>query len=96
MSYLLCGLMNITNTGWQNEYAAAMRELLEKHHGEFIVSGKPEQFEGSSEVADRLVVLKFKSEISAKNWYTDPENRKLIKLRNTGSTFELLGIEVSD
>jgi uncharacterized protein (DUF1330 family) len=91
MSYYLAGTMHVTDPSWQAEYGAKMPDLLARHRGKVLVSAAPDHFEGTALIPSRLVVLCFENKTDAQAWYNDPDNQKLIQLRQSGSTFELLG-----
>ena len=42
-----------------------------------------------------LINIAFDSVEAAKGWYEDPENQALVKLRNSGSHFELLLLDAN-
>ncbi len=91
MSYYLAGTMHVTDPSWQQEYGTKMPELLARHGGQVLASGTPDQFEGTTPQPSRLVVLCFDSKAVAQAWYDDPDNQHLVRLRQTGATFELFG-----
>lgn len=91
MSYILAGMMKISDPSWTSEYAARMPALLARHQGQVLASGPAERFEGTENLPDRLVVLSFPNAAAARAWYDDPDNQDLVALRQTGSTFELFG-----
>lgn len=91
MSYYLSGLLRVTDAAWQKEYGEKISAVIRRHGGEILVAASAEKFEGPSPAPDRLVVLRCPDQSAAISWYRDPEHVELIKLRQTGATFELFG-----
>ena len=94
MSALLIGLLTVRETDWQETYRKELPAVLQAHAGRILAAAPPEQFEGS-EAPDRLVIFEFPDLASARRWYTDPAHQRLVTLRQSGSSLELLGLELN-
>jgi uncharacterized protein (DUF1330 family) len=95
MSALLIGLMTVRNTNWQEQYQREIPALIKKHGGRLVAASLPERFEGN-QMPDRLVILEFPDLESARRWYSDPSHAPLIELRQSGASFDLIGLEVKE
>lgn len=93
MTAYAIGQLTITNKDWMEEYTSKIGRVISKHGGVVITKGQPEQLEGKSNVPQVSIVIEFPNKTDAKSWYNDPDNQELVKLRNTGSSFELLLVE---
>lgn len=94
MSALLVGLLVVRGTGWQEAYQKELPKVLQKHGGRILAAASPEKFEGE-EAPDRLVIFEFPDLASARRWYSDPAHQRLVALRQSGSSLELLGLELN-
>ena len=74
---------------WYDEYYQNTSKLIEKHGGRYLVSGvKPHVLEGST-TPNAHVILEFPSLEHAKNWYQDPDYKKMIELRQSGGSSDI-------
>ncbi len=87
------GQLFIKNKDWLEEYSSKIGPLLKKHQGHVIAKGKPSQLEGKAELPQVLITIEFPNLRLAHAWYDDPANQSLVKLRQTGSHFELLLVD---
>ncbi len=87
------GQLFIKNKDWLEEYTSKIGPLFEKHQGRIIAKGKPSQLEGQAELPQVLITIEFPNLTLAQAWYNDPDNQSLVKLRQTGSHFELLLVD---
>lgn len=94
MSAFLIGLLTVRETGWQEAYQKELPTVLREHGGRILAAASPEQFEGK-EAPDRLVIFEFPDLASARRWYSDPAHQRLVALRQSGSSLELLGLELN-
>ncbi|MCG8383667.1 MAG: DUF1330 domain-containing protein [Gammaproteobacteria bacterium] len=93
MSVYAIGQLTIHNRDWMPEYTQKIGALFEKHGGKIIAKSAPEALEGDAELPNISLIIEFPSTEAAKAWYDDPENQKLVALRQTGSDFNLQLIE---
>lgn len=89
MSSYAIGQLKVFNTDWMEEYGKKIAELFQRHGGQVIARSKPERLEGEGDNPDLIIVIEFPNDEAARAWYEDPENSKLVTLRNTGSYFDL-------
>ncbi len=82
------------STTWLAEYGPKTAALIEKHSGKYLVrGGTMEGLEGDGELPSTIVDLEFFSMEHAKAWYNDPAYAPMIKVRQSGSTAELVLVE---
>ncbi len=93
MTVYASGQLTIQNTDWLEEYSSKISAVIQKHDGKVIARSAPVQLEGSNVMANIALIIEFPSTDKAHAWYQDPDNQALVKLRNTGSDFELILIE---
>ncbi len=86
--------LEVRSTTWLAEYGPKTAALIKKHSGKYLVrGGTMEGLEGDGELPSTIVVLEFPSMEHAKAWYNDPAYAPMIKLRQSGSTAELVLVE---
>ena len=86
----MTGLVKVSDPGWLDEYRPKCLALVEKYGGRYLAAAPgPVRLEGK-EAVDILVVLEFPTVEAAKAWYADPEYQPLIRLRQSGSSIELV------
>lgn len=90
MTAYAIGQLTIHNKDWMKEYTSKIGQLFAKYEGCVIAKGEPAQLEGKAPLPNLLITIEFPNREKAEGWYNDPENQQLIKLRQTGSDFELL------
>ncbi len=88
------GEITIQNPSWLAEYGARIMPVLAKHGGCYLVrGGAMEKAEGGRALPNAVVILEFPTLANARAWYNDPEYAPLIKLRQSGSSGELILVE---
>ena len=93
-AYVIVRVLEVRDTAWRAEYAPKTTALVQKHGGKFIVRGGAlESLEGNGKLPANIVVLEFPNMEKAKAWYNDPDYAPLIKLRQSGTTSELVLVE---
>ena len=91
MSAYLIGGVDVTDPKWVEEYGPKVEALVAKHGGRYLVrGGTMEVKEGSAPASRVMVIVEFPSMEKARAWYDDPEYQPLIKLRQTGSSGDLI------
>lgn len=90
MAAYAIGSLTVHKTDWQQEYGAKMPALIEKHGGKVLVKTQAIGLEGVSLLPGTVVMIEFPSESHAMAWNEDPEHAILRKLRQTGSSFDLM------
>ena len=89
MKAYVVGLLDMQSWDWYDEYYQNTSKLIEKHGGRYLASGvKPDVLEGRS-TPNAHVILEFPSLEHARNWYQDPDYKKMIKLRQSGGSSEI-------
>ena len=89
MKAYVVGLLYMQSWDWYDEYYQNTSKLIEKHGGRYLASGvKPDVLEGRS-TPNAHVILEFPSLEHARNWYQDPDYKKMIKLRQSGGSSEI-------
>ncbi|VAV97233.1 hypothetical protein MNBD_ALPHA08-2320 [hydrothermal vent metagenome] len=93
MSVIVVGMLKMHDPSWTAEYGPRQAELVEKHHGQYLIApGKVETLEGSSQAPDLIIVIEFPDRQHAMDWYADPEQASLVELRQAGSDTDLFVI----
>ena len=80
-------------------YRETAPSLLPRHGGRYMLgpSEAPwEVLEGTRPPITGVTILEFPSMEKARAWHNDPEYAPLIRLRQAGSTLDLLLVEGSD
>ena len=90
------GEVFVTDDSFAEEYRPKVKALIEKHDGMFISAGTFEKLEGSREIPDWLVIIRFPTAEHAKAWYNDPEYAPVIELRDSGSSSEIMLVDGLD
>lgn len=93
MTAYAIGQLTIHHTDWLEEYSAKIGPLLSRHGGRVLAKGQPSQLEGRAKLPNILITIEFPDSQAAKSWYQDPDNQALVRLRQSGSDFELLLID---
>ena len=89
MKAYVVGLLEMHNWDWYEEYYKNTAKLIKKHGGKYVASGvKPVVLEGPS-TPNAHVILEFPSIENARNWYQDPEYKKMIDLRQSGGSSDI-------
>ena len=92
MAYYVAGLMHIRETGWQAEYQQKLPAVIKRHGGEMVAVGGPDRLEGTDDMPDRMILMRFPTREAAQAWYTDNDHAPLIALRQSGATLNLFGV----
>lgn len=87
------GHLSIHHRDWMEEYTSHIVPLIHKHGGAIIAKGQPSRLEGKAELPDLGMCIEFPSKEAATAWYNDPDNERLIALRQSGSDLELLLVD---
>ena len=92
------GLYDIWDLSWRPTYRESVDKLVAKHGGRYVVrtSSPWEVLEGTRPPITGVTILEFPSMEKARAWHNDPEYAPLIRLRQAGSTLDLLLVEGSD
>ena len=94
MPAYLIAAVDVSDPSWLEEYGPKVEALVEKHGGRYLVrGGKTEVKEGTAPSSRVMVVVEFPSMENAQACYNDPEYAPLIKLRQTGSSGDLVFVE---
>ena len=89
MKAYVIGLLDMKSWDWYDEYYQNTSKLIEKHGGRYLASGiKTHVLEGST-TPNAHVILEFPSLEHAKNWYQDPDYKKMIELRQSGGSSDI-------
>ena len=84
-------LLEIQDSTWMEEYGPPTNALIEKHGGRFLAADRNTSvLEGDQRAPSILAILEFPSAEAASAWHSDPDYEPLIKLRQTGSSADLL------
>ncbi len=88
------GGVDVSDPSWLKEYGRKVGALVAKHGGRYLVrGGKTEVKEGTTPSSRVMVIIEFPSMESARALYNDPAYAPLIKLRQTGSSSDLVLVE---
>ena len=94
MSAYIVGEINVTDPSWMAEYRPKTARLVEKYGGRYLAAGGVmDKLEGDAPLPSALVILEFPDMHAARAWYNDPEYKKMITLRQSGSSGELMAVE---
>jgi len=90
MSALVIVDLTIHDTARFQEYVELVPDLIEKHHGKYLVrGGKVEVREGSWQ-PERLVVLEFPSVAAARSFLDDPDYQPIAAIRHAAASTNLV------
>ena len=94
MAPYVIGDIKVTNPETYAEYAAGVPATSEAYGGRYLVRGpgKCEIAEGDW-LPERFVLAEYKEMETLRAWYNSPEYSKLIKLRQSASTGNLVFVE---
>lgn len=84
------GKLTVRHTDWIDEYTRRIGPLFKQYGAEVVAKGPATVLEGDNKAPDIAICIAFPSEEAAKNWYHDSETQALVKLRQSGSDFELI------
>lgn len=84
-TYIIANL-TITDPVEYQKYTQGFLSVLHRYGGEFItVDDDPETLDGASPLTGRIVILRFPSEASAREWYASEEYQALSLGRKQGA-----------
>lgn len=90
MSALMIVDLSIHDTERYKEYVKLVPDLIEKHHGKYLVrGGKVEVMEGDWH-PERLIVLEFPSLAYAQSFLEDPEYLPVADIRHASASTNLV------
>ncbi len=93
MAAYILGNIEVTDAPLYEQYRQQVPALLARHGGRFKVrGGAAEVLEGDT-AARRMVVIEFDDMTSLKAFYTSPEYRQLIALRQRAGHGSLIAVE---
>ena len=81
--------VEITDPATYERYRKDVPATIEKYGGRFVVRGGATEVLEGSFVPKRIVVLEFPSVERAKAWWSSPEYRPLLELRQSASRGDL-------
>lgn len=84
------GQLTLQHTDWMEEYTRRIAPLFKQYGAEVVAKGPATILEGKGSLPDVAICISFPNADTAQRWYNDPETQELVKLRQTGSEFELL------
>lgn len=91
MTAFVVGYVNVTDPAWLETYGPAVEKQVEAHGGKYIARATEiESLEGGMAVPSAAVILEFPDGAAARAWYNSDEYAPMIKLRQSGSTADLL------
>ena len=93
MAAYAIGALTVHDTGWQQEYGAAMPALIQKHGGKVLAKAPAHTLEGEGRLPGTVVMIEFPTADEARAWYDDPAHERLKALRNSGADFDLLLVD---
>jgi uncharacterized protein (DUF1330 family) len=71
-----------SGASWESEeYRAAARDLIAKHHGEYVVRGGELEVIAGEWRPKRLIILRFPSKAAVRAYFDDPVYHELGELR---------------
>lgn len=83
--------LHVTDATTYREYEKGFFPLLKRHGGEFVTYDDASlTLEGSSPRTGRMIIFKFPSEASAREWFADPDYQALSEHRRAGTRMEFL------
>lgn len=90
MSALMIVDLSVHDTERYKEYVKLVPELIEKHHGKYLVrGGNVEVMEGKWQ-PKRLIVLEFPSVADARSFLDDPEYQPVADIRHASASTNLV------
>jgi uncharacterized protein (DUF1330 family) len=91
--YFIAHARNATDPAKLDEYRKLNTPLVERHGGRFLIRGGAIEVVEGSFGSERIVVMEFPDEASARAWYEDPEYVEARKLRLEASETDVLFVE---
>ena len=90
MSALMIVDLSVHDTERYKGYVKLVPELIEKHHGKYLVrGGNVEVMEGKWQ-PERLIVLEFPSVAYARSFLEDPEYQPVAEIRHASASTNLV------
>jgi len=93
MAAYAIGTLTVHDTGWQQEYGAAMPALIDRHGGKVLAKAPAHTLEGQDRLPGTVVMIAFPTAADARAWYDDPAHARLKQLRSAGADFDLQLVE---
>ena len=94
MAAYVIGMVTVHDPSWIEEYGPKVEAIVEAHGGKYIArSTEPEKLEGGTPLPTATVVLEFPTIEQARSWYNSAEYQPWIKLRQAGSTGDLILVD---
>ena len=94
MSAYLIALLDVSDPSWVAEYGPPTHALVEKHGGRYIARERnSSKVEGGGKAPSTAVIIEFPTLAQAQAFHSDPDYQPLIKLRQSGSTGEVLIVD---
>ncbi len=91
MSAYVVGYVTLTDPSWLEEYGPKVEAQVQAHGGRYLArAGEIEKLEGDISIPSAAVVLEFPDADAARAWYNSDEYAPMLKLRQSGSTGDLL------
>ena len=88
--YMIANLV-VSDADEYQKYEKGFFPILKRFGGEFITfDDNNETLEGTDPTEGRVIIFKFPSEQTAKDWYNDEEYQALSEFRRAGTTLKSL------
>jgi uncharacterized protein (DUF1330 family) len=85
--------INVKNPDGYDEYRRQVPATLAKYGGRFVVRGGASETLEGDWAPKRVVVVEFPTMEALKRWYTSPEYKPLIALRQQHSSGDVIAVE---
>jgi uncharacterized protein (DUF1330 family) len=83
--------LHITDAETYHKYEKGFFPLLKKYGGEFVTyDDQPLHLEGDAPREGRIIIFRFPSEQSAKDWYADDDYQAISEFRRAGTQMKFL------
>ncbi|MDD5230773.1 MAG: DUF1330 domain-containing protein [Candidatus Marinimicrobia bacterium] len=79
--YLIIEVTRVKDAAQYQRYAEVARAIIEKHHGEYLIRTRDIQLVTGTTKSERLILVKFPDEQTAKTCFDAVEYCKLTPLR---------------
>jgi len=91
MSAYVIALLDVSDPSWVAEYGPPTHALVEKHVGRYLARDREStKVEGGGNPPSTAVIIEFPTLAQAKAFHSDPDYQPLIKMRQGGSTGDVL------
>ena len=85
--------INVTDPEQYKKYMAATPAIIEKFGGRFVVRGGDKVTLEGPEETRRIAVVEFPALDNIRQFYTSPDYKAAMKLREGAAALEILGLE---